>query len=228
MAETNMDTSTTEALDAKTLRERYDAIIDSGFSTRSRHVKPEEFVTQRSKGHELITRIGMEGLDVIAIDRDVYDRVEFRLRDGVIRQQVGIDGFEAQAVSRKGQFYKVGAKTTADPVEIVSIYVNDVLPQAVVANRVEEDEARRRQERDDALKADEDAIIAAYEGLPEEMRAGCKAMLAYIALAERRSNQRFHGGGPPIANMLLMNLERAEKGDMPDFDPRTAGRGFRW
>jgi hypothetical protein len=217
-----------EALTTEALRERYDELIDKGFSTRTRHVRPEEVVTQRSKGHELITRLDMEGLEVVAVERDDYDRVEFTLRDGVIRQHVGLDGFETQAVSRKGQFHRVGAKKDADPVQVVRLYVDEVVPEAVVANRIEEDEARKRRERDDALKAEDDAIIAAYEGLPADMRTGLKALIAYVALMERRSNRGFQGGGPPIANMLLMNLERAERGAMPEFDPRNAGRAFHW
>lgn len=224
---TSTDAPIAEALDTATLIARYDAIIDEGVGKYGRHVRPEDRVTQRSMGHDLIARIASEGLEVTAIDRDPYDRVDFTMRSGVIRQMVGDDGFEVQPRTRKGQLYKVMG-SAVDAEGIVRMYVDEVVPEAIVATRLEEDDDRKRRERTDALKAEDDAIIAAYEGLPEEMRKGFKAMLGYVALMERRNNRGFHGGGPPIANMLLMNIDRAESGGMPDFDPSHAGRAFHW
>lgn len=224
---TSTEAPIAEALDTATLIAWYDAIIDEGVGEYGRHVRPEERVTQRSMGHDLIARIASGGLEVTAIKSDPYDRVDFTMRNGVIRQLVGDEGFEAQPRTRKGQLYKVMGRAE-DAEGIVRIYVEEVVPEAIVATRIEDEEDRKRQERTDALKAEEDAVIAAYEALPEEMRAGFKAMLAYVALVERRSNNGFHRGGPPIANMLLMNIERTESHGMPEFDPRHAGRGFHW
>lgn len=224
---TNADGAVVPALDAGTLRSRYDAIVDGDTGDRSRHVRPEDLVAQRSQGHDLIERLSTEGVDVTDVARNTYGDIEFTMRDGFIRQLLGLDGFETQARSRKGQRYRAKG-STKDPAEILRTYIDVIVPEAAEVTRIEDEKDRQDEERNNAMKADDDAIIALYEGLSEEMRAGFKALLGYVALAERRNNRGFHMSGPPIANMLLMNLERTEKGGLPEFDPRHAGRGFHW
>lgn len=209
------------------LLRQYDALIDIVPRHVYRAFKPEDLIVQRAKGHELLEILATVGIEVVDIVRDAYDTVNFDLAHGSIKQHVGTGGFDVVARTGAGRLVSIHGPEIHEPGDAMRRYADEAVPEATVGTRVEQREAAERQAVIDKRRAEEDAIVAAYEGLPTEMRDGLKAMIAYLALAERRSNQGFHKMGPPLANMLLWQLQGAEKG-LPAFDEKRDGSTFHW
>jgi hypothetical protein len=205
---------------------RYDVIVDSALQTL-KGVRPEDVVTQRARGHELLAVLAEYSIDVIGVEMETRGAILFTLRRGIIVQYPGLDGFKVIGLSKGGSHLPIPGNPETDPRDVLKRYLEEGVAEATIADKLEDEEARRRQERTDELRAGDDRIIAAYESLPAEMRDGFRAMLEYLALSERRSAAGFHMGGPPVANMLLRTLDRTERSGMPEFNER-AGTSFRW
>lgn len=173
----------------------------------------------------------VDSLDVVTPDAALVQN-----RDGSMRTHIRIDG-------KAGDWVGNGV-TGADAA--LAQYFDEVLPAVKVERALQTKAREEREQAQRRRSTRESDIVAAYEALPAEMRDGFKAMLAYISLGEermsrgdwRRSRRERHHDDmpyglpfdgpfghplgfhpkhmPPIATMLLCELDMIESADSAD------------
>lgn len=181
----------------------------------------------------VIERVG-QGETVDTLDVTTPDGAVVLHRDGSMRSRIRIDGKAGGWVGH--------AVTGADAA--LAQYFDEVLPAVKVERAVRTKAREQREQAERRRTMRENDIVAAYEALPAEMRDGFKAMLAYISLGEERMSRGdwrrsprerddmpyghpfdgpfghpfgFHPKHmPPIATMLLRELDVIERADAAD------------
>jgi hypothetical protein len=168
------------------------------------------------------------------------DAVVVQNRDGSLRTRIRIDG-------KTGGW---AGPVVTDANGAIAQYFDEVLPAVKVERALQTRAREEREQAERRRNTRESGIVAAYEALPIEMRDGFKAMLAYISLGEERMSRgdwrrprrdRHHDDMPfghpfdgpfghpfafhpkhmpPIATMLLRELDMIERADAAD---RTEG-----
>lgn len=203
--------------DVKDLVARFDASLRKDDFARIPDRLSAEDV--RRRGHGVIAALLDAGIAITEIKRDHIGRTAIELEHGAIIN----DDLQRNLVLRIGaQGDRSGSlmAESDDPATVVDQYVEQVVPRDMDI-RQGRDAARRAREAARAAKlAEENAVIKAYEALPEEMRHGFRTIMDYLSLHEQRTRSPgCIGSGGQIASGLQRRLRQLESDGMPG--PRT-------
>lgn len=193
-----------KTMNAQDAASEMDAVIAHITAEGGRNVEAME-----TNGRALLALLGEGDLGIVRISSDDYDGLRFHLAEGIITYHP-VHLFKVRQLTVGGWDKTVGG-AVATPEEAIAAYRDEAAPATRKGVADKEEGRRKKLERKEVRIAADDAVIKAYEALPEEARTTFKTIIDYLALAERLSDKGPFRGPPPVANAIAFRIGEVEK-----------------